>query len=480
MSSPILKKLPAGMLPDALGLGLFWVWKNTFATYVASPTFATGAFGAIARCIPYLGPTLAALLMFILVKRVRASMSGLAYVMVTCAAALGSVALSVGPLEGWSPAVLGVLEVTVFGLGTVLASLWGARIVMRFKGNAIICVVFSFCLSSFLYVLVSLFDLPFGVVLFLPLAISALLYAARVALPAFEPNLNGSLRGANISLVLLVLLIGLAELLRVVLTGLFSGGEERVIAFSLATQLACPIVFAALMTICLGPRARGDVSAPARFLLPLLMLGYMSLLLYSNSWVAYAILGAGYWCLYCLTWLFAGDLARCSKTPVLPFALAEGGIGFVAFIVLLVTNACGVDGSALVPSVVLSVLAAAVILALLPGGFARRQASSPKDDGAGWAEDAHAVLSGQGQVKVECDPVALLSTACGLSPREVEVMALLARGRSTPYIQDRLGIAFGTAQAHVRHVYEKTGVHSRQELLDLIESVAENGRVSSQ
>ncbi|MDD6652003.1 MAG: helix-turn-helix transcriptional regulator, partial [Eggerthellales bacterium] len=327
--------------------------------------------------------------------------------------------------------------------------------------------------------LVSLLDLPFGVELFLSLAISALLYAARAALPAFEPIPNGSLRGTNISLALLVLLIGLAELLRVVLTGLFSEGEERVIVFSLATQLACPVVFAAVMAICLGPRARGDVGAPARFLLPLLMLGYMSLLLYSNSWVAYAILGAGYWCLYCLTWLFAGDLARCSKAPLLPFALVEGGIGFVAFIVLLVTNACGVDGSALVPSVVLSVLAAAVILALLPGGFARRQTSSPKDDGAGWAEDAHATLSDQGQVKVECDPVALLSAACGLSPREVEVMALLARGRSTPYIQDRLGIAFGTAQAHVRHVYEKTGVHSRQELLDLIESVAENGQVSA-
>lgn len=58
----------------------------------------------------------------------------------------------------------------------------------------------------------------------------------------------------------------------------------------------------------------------------------------------------------------------------------------------------------------------------------------------------------------------------GLSPREVDVLTLLLRGRSIPYICDELFIAKSTAQTHVRHIYAKMGVTGgRQELIDRIE-----------
>ncbi|WP_367995860.1 helix-turn-helix transcriptional regulator [uncultured Adlercreutzia sp.] len=58
----------------------------------------------------------------------------------------------------------------------------------------------------------------------------------------------------------------------------------------------------------------------------------------------------------------------------------------------------------------------------------------------------------------------------GLSPREVEVTALLLRGRSIPYICDELFIAKSTAQTHVRHIYAKMNITGgRQELIDRIE-----------
>jgi len=56
-----------------------------------------------------------------------------------------------------------------------------------------------------------------------------------------------------------------------------------------------------------------------------------------------------------------------------------------------------------------------------------------------------------------------------LSPREYEVLVLLAKGRSHGYIQNELCIAHGTIKAHVRHIYEKLQITSRQELLDLVE-----------
>ncbi len=58
----------------------------------------------------------------------------------------------------------------------------------------------------------------------------------------------------------------------------------------------------------------------------------------------------------------------------------------------------------------------------------------------------------------------------GISPREAEVLHLLAQGRSQPYIRDALSMSKSTVATHVRHIYQKMGVHTRQELLDTIES----------
>lgn len=65
---------------------------------------------------------------------------------------------------------------------------------------------------------------------------------------------------------------------------------------------------------------------------------------------------------------------------------------------------------------------------------------------------------------------ALLSQRHGLSTRESEVLAYLAKGRSQPYIREELLLSKNTIATHVKHIYQKLGVHSRQELLDLFET----------
>ena len=55
-----------------------------------------------------------------------------------------------------------------------------------------------------------------------------------------------------------------------------------------------------------------------------------------------------------------------------------------------------------------------------------------------------------------------------LTPREREVMELLAQGKSLSGVAGELIIAEGTAKAHTRHIYEKLGINTRQELLDLL------------
>ena len=56
----------------------------------------------------------------------------------------------------------------------------------------------------------------------------------------------------------------------------------------------------------------------------------------------------------------------------------------------------------------------------------------------------------------------------GLSEREIDVLALLARGYSSARIQAELYIAAGTVNYHTRNIYAKLGVHSKQEVIDLV------------
>ena len=48
-----------------------------------------------------------------------------------------------------------------------------------------------------------------------------------------------------------------------------------------------------------------------------------------------------------------------------------------------------------------------------------------------------------------------------LSPREREILELLAQGYLIKEIADQIGIGFGTVRSHIRHIYEKLHVQSR-------------------
>lgn len=53
------------------------------------------------------------------------------------------------------------------------------------------------------------------------------------------------------------------------------------------------------------------------------------------------------------------------------------------------------------------------------------------------------------------------SGPAGLTPREIEVLALIARGASTRQVAQRLSITPKTAETHIERIYAKTGVSTR-------------------
>lgn len=59
----------------------------------------------------------------------------------------------------------------------------------------------------------------------------------------------------------------------------------------------------------------------------------------------------------------------------------------------------------------------------------------------------------------------------GLTKREIEIVQLIAKGRSRGYIASSLVISENTVKGHTRNAYGKLGIHSKQELLSLIEAL---------
>jgi DNA-binding NarL/FixJ family response regulator len=49
----------------------------------------------------------------------------------------------------------------------------------------------------------------------------------------------------------------------------------------------------------------------------------------------------------------------------------------------------------------------------------------------------------------------------GLTPREIEVLTLIARGASTRTVAGTLGITAKTAETHIERIYTKTGASTR-------------------
>lgn len=56
-----------------------------------------------------------------------------------------------------------------------------------------------------------------------------------------------------------------------------------------------------------------------------------------------------------------------------------------------------------------------------------------------------------------------------LTKRECEIVVLMARGKDKQAIAEKLFISEGTVKVHARNIYQKLGIHSKQELIALVE-----------
>lgn len=499
----------------ALGLGMVWGWRN-----FAFP-FVTQDVSFLSTVLPCLGALAALTGCAIWADRVE--MARPTTVLIACGAVpatLQIVYAGVVAMGSGDSVFALTLQSLASAAGTVLLIAWGRastrmrpyRLVFGVAGSLLIGAAFcallflvpmeaSLALSSVLplvsaclFIQASKLEAKSEAAV---LDLSAVSNASRVA--------GGRLRGDRglehptrmqvVAPILIVLLMGIEESLRAV----FSASQLVPSDFMKLAVLAMVGGGLVSIPICVLIRrfrrfpAYGTVS---RYLPLLIVASHLTILLLGdgNLSLAFLLIGAGYWCLRLYLWTTASCIVRnsgASATRV--YALAELGVT----VLTLFAQHLGDTASALSLSahayVVPCVFAVTCIFALLSSNRCIR-AFEPADaegliDPAARTDlgldrrASHegsfsgAVSSGgvgPGDV-AETSPDVLvfrrMAEEYGLTKRELEVVDLLSKGRSLPYISNEIGVALGTAQTHTRHIYEKVGVHNRQELIDFVEGL---------
>lgn len=171
--------------------------------------------------------------------------------------------------------------------------------------------------------------------------------------------------------------------------------------------------------------------------------------------------------------LMVVSCARTARNQTLPPVLVYGLFAGIVYASQLVGSVVGlfVGAGRGVGLAELSVVALVAVYLLsiamvAPHGKRSRRVGDPTiaaepAPSAGNAASTDAVAAG----------CAVVVERYGLSRREADVLDLLARGRDVPYIAEELVISKNTVRSHIKSIFAKTGVHSRQELIDLVELV---------
>jgi DNA-binding CsgD family transcriptional regulator len=239
-----------------------------------------------------------------------------------------------------------------------------------------------------------------------------------------------------------------------------------------------------------GPQ-RVSVSFLFRWMCPLLVVGFVALILWGSSWgsyIAFLISIAARFSFCLITQMFFAHYAttgRITAVQAYGFGWIFVHLGdFLGVLSLAVLNS--VMEANMVSPYEISAISIALFTALTmfvlnkAESFSFQvQTDAKAQTGEVKCEEkvhAHDNRGDGGTGGIE-SKVRIIARNKKLTPREAEVFGLLARGRSVPFIRDSLVVSRDTAATHVKHIYAKLEVHSRQELIDLIQNKSEKAPI---
>ncbi len=172
----------------------------------------------------------------------------------------------------------------------------------------------------------------------------------------------------------------------------------------------------------------------------------------------FSVIGlAGYVCLKMAFWtLFASIVYASGISAVTVFCVGEGCQAAGLFAGSLLSGVIPTaNGYALVDSIAIGLLILTYIFVL-----------NDRKVYAILYEPAPEVIDERARFQARCEAIA---AQYNLSKRETEVFMLVARGHSAARMAEDLYVSTGTVNSHIKSIYRKMGIHSKQELLDMVE-----------
>lgn len=288
---------------------------------------------------------------------------------------------------------------------------------------------------------------------------------------------SGSAEGSALSMIAPVAALFVfalcGEMLRVFSISLSNATIDDMGLSYLAGGLMGLVVLLAYCSLSRAKRTSGISFSLVRTTLLLMAVAFLVAPFISGYSLAfsYGVFGAGFWCFRAISWTLCFYIIdRFGSNPIRVVGVLDGAFALSVVISAQVNSGLAeivkVDGAELTTVSLITVFVLMFIAMVVLNGKGIRAVLS--DAGYAQAEEV-----GPSEEHQNFDEVALVVNSIAaekrLTPRETEIALLLARGRSLPFVQNELYISEGTAQTHARHIYKKLGIHSRQELIDLVE-----------
>lgn len=146
------------------------------------------------------------------------------------------------------------------------------------------------------------------------------------------------------------------------------------------------------------------------------------------------------------------------------------GSTFLGVCLFLAGDGLGASTSLVAVLLVLYVLAMAFALVQrrTSGEEALLMAESGLDESSIVPEANDVVIGVADPIEQRC---LILAVRYELSPRETDVLIAFGHGRNVSYLADQLCLSPNTIRSHSKTLYTKLGVHSKQEVIDLIDAI---------
>ena len=264
--------------------------------------------------------------------------------------------------------------------------------------------------------------------------------------------------------------------------GLFVSSTERLITAGLSVVIVLAVAWALVKT----DKWIRLFQTGWIVLAVVYLLGTIMVIPEGSQWsqVGTALISSELSCFELILWvLLAYSTQQYRLCPIITFAMA--------FLVKIVSTMLG---KVLVPvfcsfanispadylAIFVVAMAFMLVLVLIMLLNARNVSPAPPVVAAPPQQDNLAQSEGEPDATPE-NPLSGLESSCTqlaarhqLTSREGEVLVLLAQGYSQKRISELLVISLGTVQGHVKAIYRKFGIHSKQELIDLVR--AEGGK----